>query len=207
LAEAQGMAGQKGAIVSDLVPGGPSARAGLMQGDVVVAVNGVTVRTSSELTREVAKARPGDALHVEVVREGKRRTIEIRSGVRPSERDLASNDNTPGGGADRGSPTQPSRPSVLGMALSPLDGETRSKLNAPATLNGVLVESVDQSSDAGQKGLRRGDVIVRAGDRAVASAADLAAVVEAAKKANRTSVLVGVFRAGRTTFLPLKVSG
>ena len=71
----------------------------------------------------------------------------------------------------------------------------------------VVVESIDQTSDAGQKGLRRGDVIVQAGGRPVASAADVAAAVDGAKKAGRTGVLVGVFRAGRTTFLPLKVSG
>ena len=207
LAEAQGMAGQKGAIVSDLVPGGPSQRAGLLQGDVVVSVNGVTVRTSSELTREVAKAKPNDMLHLDVIREGKRRTIDIRSGVRPSERDLASNDNSKGG--NQGGPAIPGapRPTVLGMALGPLDEATRRRLNAPPTLNGVVVESVVQTSDAGQKGLRRGDVIVRAGDRPVAAPSDLAAVVDAARKAGRTSVLVGVYRQGRTTFLPLKVSG
>ena len=70
-----------------------------------------------------------------------------------------------------------------------------------------MVGAVDQNSDAGQKGLKRGDVIVRAGNRPVASASDLAAEVDAAQKAGRTSVLVGVYRAGRTTFLPLKVSG
>ncbi|MCR5878870.1 PDZ domain-containing protein [Phenylobacterium sp. J367] len=74
-------------------------------------------------------------------------------------------------------------------------------------MRGALVTSVDQASDAGEKGLRRGDVITRAGDRAIGSAADLAAVVDAAKKANRPSVLVGVYRNGRTSFLPLKVSG
>jgi serine protease Do len=93
------------------------------------------------------------------------------------------------------------------MALGPLDEATRRRLNAPAELHGVVVESIDQTSDAGQKGLRRGDVIVQAGGRPVASAADVAAAVDGAKKAGRTGVLVGVFRAGRTTFLPLKVSG
>ncbi len=206
LAEAQGLAGQKGAIVNDLVPGGPSQRAGLMQGDLVVSVNGVTVRNPNELTREVAKARPGDMLHLDVIRDGKHKMIDIRSGTRPSERDLATNDNTPGG-SDRGPMSQAPRPSVLGMALGPLDEATRRKLNAPPTLAGVVVESVEQTSDAGQKGLRRGDVIVHAGDRSVASAADVAAAVDAAKKAGRASVAIGVYRQGRTTFLPLKVSG
>jgi serine protease Do len=209
MAEAQGMGSQKGAIVSDLVPGGPSARGGLSPGDVIVSVNGVSIKTSTELTREVAKAKPGDVLRLDVIREGKHRTVEVRSGIRPSEKDLASNDNTPGG-VDRGNPTAPPaapHPTVLGMALGPLDEPTRRRLNAPAELKGVVVESVDATSEAGQKGLRRGDVIVQAGGRPVTTAADVAAAVDGAKKAGHNGVLLGIFRAGRTTFLALKIAG
>ena len=208
MSEALGLGAQKGAVVSDLVPGGPSARGGLTSGDVIVAINGVSVKTSTELTREVAKARPGDVLRLDVIRDGKHRNVEIRSGIRPSEKDLASNDNTPNG-VDRGNPTTPPapRPSVLGMALGPLDEPTRRRLNAPAELHGVVVESVDASSDAGQKGLRRGDIIVQASGRPVTSAADVAAAVDGAKKAGHTGVLLGVFRQGRTTFLALKAAG
>ncbi|HEY8617099.1 Do family serine endopeptidase [Phenylobacterium sp.] len=205
MAEAQGMGDQRGAIVGDLVAGGPSQRAGLMVGDVVVSVNGQPVKTSSELTRRVAQARPGDALRLEVIRDGRRRTVEVRSGVRPSERELASNDNTPGGRAPA-APAAPSAP-VIGLSLAPLDDASRRQLSVPADVRGALVTSVDQASDAAEKGLRRGDLITRAGDRPINSAADLAAVVEAAKRSNRTSVLVGVYRNGRTSFLPLKVSG
>jgi serine protease Do len=209
MAEAQGLGSQKGAIVSDLVAAGPSARAGLLPGDVVVGINGVPVKTSSELTREVAKAKPGDALRLDVIHDGKRKVVEVRSGIRPSEKDLASNDNTPGGRQSPGGAAPPAAqaPAVIGLSLMPLDEATRRGLNLPAEVRGAVVGSVDQNSDAGQKGLRRGDVIVRAGDRPVASASDLAAVVDAAKKAGRASVLVGVYRGGRTTFLPLKVSG
>ncbi|HEY0437750.1 MAG TPA: PDZ domain-containing protein, partial [Phenylobacterium sp.] len=175
--------------------------------DVVVSINGANVKTSTELTREVAKARPGDVLRLDVIREGRHRPVEIRSGIRPSEKELASNDNTQGG--DRANPLAPpaKAPSVLGMALGALDEPTRRRLNAPADLHGVLVEAVEQSSDAGQKGLRRGDVLVQAGGRPVASAADVALAVDAAKKAGRANVLLGVFRNGRTTFLPIKVAG
>jgi serine protease Do len=205
MAEAQGVPGQKGAIVADLVPGGPSARAGLVAGDVVVSVNGVSVKTSSELTREVAKAKPGDSLKLDVIHDGKHRTIDIRSGIRPAEKDLALNDNTPGGPGAPGGAATP-QVSVLGMSLAPRDEATRRKINAPPELKGMVVEKVDASSDAGQKGLRAGDVIVRAGDRPVLTAADLSAVVDAAKKSNRNAVLLGVFRSGRTTFLPLKIT-
>ena len=208
MAEAQGLGAQKGAIVSDLVPGGPSARAGLMPGDLIVSVNGATVKTSTELTREVAKARAGDSLKLDVIRDGKHRPIDIRSGIRPSEKDLASNDNSVNGGAP-GGPTAPAapHPSVLGMSLGPLDEATRRRLNAPADMHGVLVETIEATSDAGQKGLHRGDVIVQAGGKAVMSAADVATAVDVAKKAGRANILLGVFRAGRTTFLPVKITG
>ena len=207
-AEALGLGEQKGAIVADLSPGGPSAKAGLQVGDVVISVNGTAIKSSTELTRQVARVRAGDVLRLDVIREGKRRAIDIRSGVRPSERDLASNDNTPGGAEGR--PPGPgvlAKAPVLGMSVGALDDAARTRLNLAPVVRGALVETVDQNSDAGAKGLRRGDVITRVNDRAVATPADLVAAVEAAKKAGRTSVLVGVLRSGRTAFLPIKISG
>jgi serine protease Do len=199
---------QKGAIVADISNGGPSQRAGLQVGDVVVAVNGAAVKSSSDLTRQVARVHAGDTLRLEIIRQGKKRSLDIRSGVRPSESELAANDNSPGvpGRSPPGAAPSTEAP-VLGMKLGALDASTRGRLNLPADVRGVLVENVDQSSDAGSKGLRRGDVITLANNRPVATASDLTAVVEAAKKAGRSSVLLGVYRNGRTAFLPLKVSG
>ena len=207
MAEAAGMGSQKGAIVADLSPGGPASKGGLVVGDIVVAVNGNTVRSSSELTRQVARARAGDTLRLDVVRDGAKRTVDIRSGVRPSERQLAANSGPAGDGRGGSGAPEASGAAVLGMSLGAIDPQAREQLNIPAEVRGALVQNVDQASDAGQKGLRRGDVITRANDRAVATPADLAAVVDAAKKAGRVSVLVGVYRNGRTSFLPIKVSG
>jgi serine protease Do len=208
-AEALGLGDLKGAIVADVSPGGPSQRAGVQVGDVVVGVNGVPVKSSSDLTRQVARVRAGENLRLDVIRDGKRRTVDVRSGVRPSERELAANDNS--GGVPGGRPGVPGAPAprapVLGMSLSPLDEPTRSRLNLPAEVRGAVVENVDQSSDAGAKGLRRGDVITLANGRPVAQPTDFASIVDAAKKAGRASVLVGVYRNGRTAFLPIKVSG
>ncbi|HEY3948121.1 trypsin-like peptidase domain-containing protein [Phenylobacterium sp.] len=207
MAEAQGLGAQKGAIVSDTVPGGPSAKAGLQPGDVVVSVNGVAIKTSTELTREVAKAQPGEAIRLDVIRDGKHHPVEIRSGVRPSEKDLASNDNN-GPGVERGNPLAPPatpHPSVLGMSLAPLDEATRRRLNAPPDLKGVLIEGVEASSDAGIKGIHRGDIIVQAPvGHPISTAAEVAAAADAAKKAGRPGVVMGILRQGRTTFLTLK---
>ena len=207
-AEALGLGNLKGAIVADVSPGGPSSRAGVLVGDVVVGVNGVAVKSSSDLTRQVARVRAGDVLRLDVIRDGKKRVVEVRSGVRPSERELASNDNSggvPGGPRTPGAPATPRAP-VLGMSLGVLDEAARSRLSLPADVRGVLIDGVEQNSDAGTKGVRRGDVITLANGRAVGSAAEFAAVVDAAKKAGRSSVLLGVFRSGRTAFLPIKIS-
>jgi serine protease Do len=209
MAEAQGLGAQRGAIVADVVAGGPSSRAGVRVGDVVVGVNGQSVKNSSDLTRQVARVRAGDVLRLDVIREGQRRVVEVRTGVRPSERELAANDNLgglPGGRAAPGQ-TAPASAPVLGMALGPLDEVARNRLNLPADVRGALVQSVDQGSDAGTKGLRRGDVITLANGRTVSTPEELSEVVDAAKKAGRSSVVVGVFRNGRTNFLPIKVSG
>ncbi|WP_293905784.1 trypsin-like peptidase domain-containing protein, partial [Phenylobacterium sp.] len=175
MAEAAGIADQKGAIVADISAGGPSQKAGLQVGDIVTSVNGSSIKSSSELTRQVARVRAGDVLHLAVIRDGKPRTIDIRSGVRPSEKELAANDSS-GAGPGRTAPGALSGPRapVLGMLVGLLDDTSRDRLNLPADIKGALVENVDQSSDAGTKGLRRGDVITRANDRAVIAPGDLA---------------------------------
>ena len=210
MAEAQGLGAQRGAIVANVTPGGPSDRGGLQSGDVVTAVNGVKVKTSSELTREVAKAKAGDVLRLDVLRTGKHRVVEVRSGIRPTEKELAANDNPQGGekrgGSDNPS-AQPQRPVVLGLALAPIDEAARRRLNLEPGFKGVLIASVDQASDAALRGLRKDDVLVQANGEPVATAADFSAAVTAAKKAGRQSILVGVHRGGRTSFLPLKISG
>ena len=207
MAEAQGL-DQKGAIVSDLVAGGPAERAGLQTGDVVVGINGKPVTSSSELTRNVAQAQAGDNLRLDVIRDGKRIAINVRSGLRPSEKELAqsANDN------DDENPTTPDgpsvqRPVVIGMGLAPLDETLRRRYQIPATVRGgAVITSVRSDSDAGEKGLRAGDVIVSAANRNVSSASDVAAAVDAAKKANRPSVLLGVSRSGRTLYVPIKIA-
>jgi serine protease Do len=207
MAAAQGMAGQKGAIVAELTSGGPAERAGLAMGDIILSVNGTRVRSSSELTRQVAKAAPGDLLRLEVIRDGKPRTIEIRSGTRPSESQLVAGQGGPGGGAPGpGRPAPSAGQSLLGMTVAPLDEAGRRRAGLPADARGLVISNVDRSSDAATKGIQANDVLLRAGDRLLATPADLAAVVDQARRAGRPSVLVAVWRGGRTIFLPVKIA-
>jgi serine protease Do len=211
LADSWGMQGRKGAVVADLVPDGPAQRAGLQAGDVVVAVNGQPVTSPNEMTREVAKVHAGDVAHIDLFRGGKERTVDIHTGLRPSEAQLAQNGaaggddegSGPGGGAAKPAPNAP----ILGMYLAPIDPAARQQYSIAAAVRGVLVGGVKGTSDAGEKGLHRGDVIVRAGDREVASAGDVSAAVAEWKKEGRTVIPLAVNRGGRTLFVPIKITG
>jgi len=211
MANSWGLAGRKGAIVAGLVPAGPAARAGVQPGDVVVAVNGHPVASGSELTREVAKVHAGDNLSLDVFRNGKERTIDIRAGLRPSEEQLAKNGGAgegDEGDADEAGPAHVApHSSILGMSLAPIDPAARQEYSIASTVRGLLVQDVKGSSDAGDKGLKRGDVIVRAGDREVATTGDMSAAVGEWKKAGRTSIPLAVSRNGVTLFVPVKIEG
>ncbi|HLK25593.1 MAG TPA: Do family serine endopeptidase [Caulobacteraceae bacterium] len=190
IAASLGKPGVKGALIADVTPGGPSDKAGLRSGDIVESLNGALVATATELTREIALARPGDAIRLGVLRDGRQEDITVRSGLRPSEAALAQNQ-----APDEA--VQPSASSglVLGMQLEPNPS------------GGVTIAGVKPDSDAGEKGLSAGDVILRAGSHGVRSAADLAAAAAEARHAGRKSILVLVAHNGRQLYVPLSANG
>ncbi len=178
-----------GALVAEITPGGPSAAAGLRAGDLVMKVNGVAVDHASDLTRQVGMIHAGDQVRLEVRRDGQVRQLSIRSGLRPSEDQLAFNDMTP---QDRGGPD--AGPAVLGMQVTP-DAEG----------HGVRVAGVRGDSPAAEVGLRRGDLILRAGDHDTHSPADLASAVKQARAAGRSKVLLFVARGAQRSFVPVEI--
>jgi len=218
LAESWGLAGRKGAQVSDVLPGGPAQRAGLQPGDVVVSVNGVDVHSNVEMTREVAKTTAGDTIHLDVFRGGHERTIDVVAGTRPSEQQLAQGaqpgqgDGDDGDGPGGNNPPSAhisAGPPILGMHVSPLTPDSRDTYNIPETVHvGVVVQSAHNTCDAdGQTCLQRGDVIVQAGDHSVATVADLASAVDEWRHAGRTAIPLGVRRGGQgTAFVPIKIA-
>jgi S1-C subfamily serine protease len=73
-----------GALVLALAPGGPAEKAGIETGDVIVAFDGKTIRTSDDLGRFILERQPGNTVPVEVVRrDGSRDTVRVTLGVRP----------------------------------------------------------------------------------------------------------------------------
>ena len=209
IAESQGLAeGQKGALIAEITPGGPGARGGLQVGDVVLTVNGRPVKDNTDLTRQVAATQAGGALRLEVLRGGRRQNLTVTSGTRPSETELRADNRTPqtGPGA-QAAPQTPAAPTALGLSLAPLDEANRRQSNVPADVQGVLVTAVRSGSDAAEKGLRRGDVIVSAQMAPVRTPADLAAAVARQRAAGRANITLAVRRgSGRPTYLAVKIA-
>jgi serine protease Do len=183
IAESLGVAPHSGALVADLTPGGPSVAAGLKSGDLITEVDGHAVTSAADLTRQVALAHAGDDVHLQVRRDGAVREITVRSGVRPPETRLA--DNAAGAEPDQGE--------VLGMKL------------AAKPEGGLTIQGLASGSDAADKGLQQGDVIMRAGVQKTDTPADLSAAVDAARRAGRKSVLLLVEHGGTRLFVPLEV--
>jgi serine protease Do len=206
IADSLGRPGLKGALVDELVPGGPAEKAGLQSGDVVLSINNVAVHSGTELTRQVAASHSGDTMRLSILRGGQPRQLEVRSGVRPSEAELAKVQGGLGGNGDQGSESKPAlRPGALGMSLGPLDAAARRRYSVPAEVKGAVIEDLTPTSDAAMKGLKQGDVVVSVNNKPVAGAADLAAEVDAAKKAGRTAVLLFIYRDHHQQAVPIKI--
>jgi len=189
LADSLGVGSVRGALVDGLTAGGPSEQAGLKSGDVVTRVNDAPVASSADVTQQVALARPGEPIRLGVLRAGRPMEIVVHSGVRPSEQALAAQGRSSGGGSggdDAG-------PAVLGMQL------------APDPSGGLVVQDISPSSDAAQKGLRIGDVILRVGSQPAQSTADVGRAVAAARAQGRTAVPLLVARGDQRFYAPVHI--
>ena len=210
MSQALGLGTLKAAVVKAVTPGGPAAKAGLMVDDIVLSVNGVKVETSTALTREVARGLAGQVLRLEVLRDGQKKFIDIRSGVRPSNEELASTlrPESDGGAAPGKAPNAPSvtRVQVLGMGLTPLDPAARKRFSIAPDVQGVLVESIRADSDAAERGMAVGNVITSVNLKSVKTPADVAAAVDAARKAGRPTILLSVLFKGQLASVPVKVN-
>jgi len=202
IAASLGIRPDEGALVAELTPGGPAERGGLKVGDVVVGVDGQAVHTPSALTQRVALVGAGQTIQVQVLRDGRPLTVSVRAALRPPEAQLASTDL---GSAEGGDAAAEESARILGMHLAPVDPETRERYGLASSTSGVVVQGVAADSDAAAKGLHPGDVIVRAGERKVASSADVASAVADARRTGRNDVLFLVSRNGRTIFIPVGV--
>lgn len=191
IAASLGLPKESGEIVRSVVPGEAASRAGLRQGDVIVRVNGQEVTPDQTVSYLIANTTVGARVPLDIIRAGRRDTVTVVVGQRPTEEQLARQ----AGGNDEGTPdgavTNPSTGTqALGLTLQPLTPDLARRSNLPPTARGVIITAVDPSSDAAEKGLRTGFLIMSVNQAPVTNPAEVTAAVEAARRAGRRSVLL-----------------
>ncbi len=189
IASALGLPKDRGELVRSVVEGQAAARAGIRQGDVILRVNGQDVTPDETVSFLIANTRVGSTVPVDIIREGRRQTVRVTVAQRPTEEQLAQQLGT----NDDGAPDNPATPggaTSLGLTLQALTPDMARRGNLPAGTNGVIITAVDPASDAAEKGIRPGFVILSVNQQPVRAPADVAAAVEAARRAGRNTVLL-----------------
>jgi len=201
IAESLGMDHAMGALVQDVQPDSPAAKAGLQEGDVIVAFDGKPVDEMRRLPRIVAETPIGKAASVEFIRGGKHMTRKVQVGEMKDEVKVTSAKPQPGG-----KPAAAGREvRALGLSVAAISPALREKFDLPDDAKGVVVTAVDANSQAAEKGVQPGVVIEAVTQRPVNTPEDLAAGIKAAKKSGRQSVLLQVRLGDRKRFLALKI--
>jgi serine protease Do len=201
IAEGLGLPTTQGALVTDVTKGGPAAKSGLVNGDLVSGFDGRVVIDDRALPRIVADTPIGKTVNIDVIRKGRKQVMKIT--VQKLADDAKVDKPTK-------APPAPlknqSRLMQLGMTLGPLDPPTRAKFKIGGQVQGVAVTAVEGGSPAAEKNLRPGDVIVEVAGQAVKTPDDVAKRVDADAKAGKKSALMLINRDGDLQYLGLKLN-
>src|SRR5882724_5923640 len=150
----------EGALVSQIEPNSPGAKAGLKTGDVITGIDGQPVSDSGELQVVVGQKSPGTTINLDVVRDGKSLKVPVTLEAMGSRKG-----ETESGNAEHGKPR-------WGLGLEDLTPDARGQLQTPSDVRGAIVGNVVPGSPADNAGLQRGDIIVEVNRHAVQSASD-----------------------------------
>lgn len=149
LALSFGLKKPQGALVAQMEPDGPAERSGLKVGDIILEFNGRNIATSSDLPYVVGPVRAGKTVPVEIIRKGKKRTIDVTVGSR---------DNSGATTVTSSSPPAPAD-TRLGLVVE----EMTPKMKQSVDMDGVVIKQVSANSPAAKAGLEPGDILVQLG--------------------------------------------
>jgi serine protease Do len=199
IAEGLNLGSTRGALVADVTAGGPAARAGLQNGDLVVGFDGKPVADDRALPRIVADTPIGKTVNIDLLRKGRKSTLRI------TVQKLA-DDSKPDKPVKAAPPPRGKSPLArLGLTLGQLDGTSRAKFKVGGNVKGVLVAGVDPSGAAAEKNVRPGDVIVEISGQAVTSPDQIAKRLDADIKAGKKVELFLINRGGDLTYVGLRL--
>jgi serine protease Do len=184
----------RGALVTDVTPGSPAEKAGIIRGDVIRKVNGYEVKDTVALVNRIAESDIGSNLTIDLVRDGESKTVMAQVIEQPA--DLAARLNRNQNAPD---PSPNSQNAVFaGIEVKNLTPQLRSQANVPASVNGVIVTRVDPSSGVAQE-LRPGDVIEQINRQPVANVDEFQSLIS--RLDPDRPVMVGMARNRQRSFV------
>ena len=188
IADGVGLDRARGALVTEPTEGGPAASAGIQSGDVILEVDGRTIDDALDLSRTIASKNPGTPVEVTVWRDGEEQTFEVTLATLEEEAAQEAPAPQP---EEPIEPDQP-EPSSVGITLVPNSGG-----------EGLLIQDVDPSSIAAEKGFVVGDAILTVDNKPVSTAAEFEDAIQGVKNSGRGTVLIKAQRDGQTRFIGL----
>jgi len=201
VAESLGLEDTNGAIISSVVEDGPSDKAGLQAGDIIIEFNGVAVRDSRDLPKIVADTTIHESVDLVILRDGEKINVTLVTGELETE--------GPAAQAEQEQQTEESSPSredrLLGMVLKPMDKAAVEQFDIPEDLEGVLIQTLSRNSEAAFRGIRPGDVIVQVNLKNVKTVREIEEAITAARRAGRGTVLLRIYREGSYFHIPLPI--
>jgi serine protease Do len=201
IAESLNIKPARGALIAGVDDKGPAKPAGIEPGDVVVKFDGKEVKEPKDLSRVVADTAVGKEVDVVVIRKGQEETKKVTLGrLDDGDKAVQASNKTP-------EPAEkPVTQKALGLDLATLSKDLRSRYKIKDSVKGVIITSVDGASDAADKRLSAGEVIVEVAQEAVSNAADVKKRIDQLKKDGKKSILLLVSNAdGELRFVALSV--
>ncbi len=186
-AEAYGVTEENGAVVSDVLRDSPAEKAGLQRGDVILEVDGNSVKNHQEFVMKIRQKLAGDKVTLSIVRQKKNTKVDVTLGEMPGNERQA-------GSRDGGSKVL----KTLGMEVAPMTDDVQKQNNLRKD-EGVLVTSVEDGSMAQRAGIRENDVLLEVNGVRLSGLSDLDKV-----DVKSNSVVLLVMRDSRTFFVSIR---
>lgn len=196
IADTLGLDEARGALITQVIEGSPADAAGFESGDVILSFDGKAIPRMRELPKIVALTEMDKEVDVGVWRDERELTIQVSVG---------GNSDATAAVPDSGS--DDSATGSLGLALGELDGDAREQFGIPDESSGVLITAVEPDSAAAERGLARGELVTKVGNRDVDTVSEVEQAIGEAVDEGKQSVLLLVEREGRARYVAVPLDG
>ena len=182
LADYYGLKAEKGVLVTQVFEGDPADKAGLKVNDIILSVDGQSLSTGRDLSAKIANTPVGHKTKLELIREGKKKTLMVTLAKRDDEEKIVATQNRDN--------------DELGIEVTDLDSDIARRFGIDGKENGVLVTDVKDDSLAREADVRPGDIIKEINRIVVKDRNDFVRLMKTSKDSETTQLLVKRRNAG-----------